>query len=481
MIIPSNSHVALVASPGLGHLIPILELAKRLVSHHGLYITIFAITPHAHQAEHELLSSVSSSSQGLIEFVIFPTKKLHFPPDLGILSRLLAMSRTTFLALRSLIFDMKPEFIAMIVDMSSVEAVDVVRGECNMKMKYYVFIASNAMFLSYNLYLPYVDKGVNRDEPFYIPGCEPIMGEDLLELTFLPSGPGYLGFVRLGVEIATFDGILVNTWKDLEAKTILAFRDESCMKLIAKAPVYPIGPLIKMCKDEPMGLKSELIKWLDCQPNESVVYISFGSGGTLSCQQTIELAWGLELSKQRFIWVIRPPIENDGAAFLFKSIQHVSDGLDELQVSKYFNLPDGFLGRTKDMGLVIPMWAPQEDILSHPSTGAFVCHCGWNSTLESIVNEVPIIAWPLYAEQNMNASMLAKYIGVAIKSQMKQPSKNLLRRDEIAKMLTRVMVEKEGIDIRNKVQELKASANNALREGGSSYDALSKVVQNIVG
>lgn len=75
---------------------------------------------------------------------------------------------------------MKPEFIAMIVDLFSVEAVDVVTGECNMKMKYYVFIASNAMFLSYNLYLPYVDKGVNRDEPFYIPGCEPIMGEDYL-------------------------------------------------------------------------------------------------------------------------------------------------------------------------------------------------------------------------------------------------------------------------------------------------------------
>ena len=129
------------------------------------------------------------------------------------------------------------------------------------------------------------------------------------------------------------------------------------MKLIGKAPVYPIGPLIRMFKDESGGLKSELIKWLDCQPNESVVYVSFGSGGILLRQQTIELAWGLELSKQKFIWVIRPLIENDGAASLFKPMQHVSDGLDELQVSKNFNLPDGFLDRTRDTGLAISMWA----------------------------------------------------------------------------------------------------------------------------
>ncbi|OEL15719.1 hypothetical protein BAE44_0023261, partial [Dichanthelium oligosanthes] len=53
--------------------------------------------------------------------------------------------------------------------------------------------------------------------------------------------------------------------------------------------------------------------------------------------------------------------------------------------------------------LVIHAWAPQPSILAHTSVGCFVTHCGWNSALESITNAVHMIAWPLFAEQHMNA------------------------------------------------------------------------------
>ncbi|KAL2905620.1 Anthocyanidin 3-O-glucosyltransferase 5 [Bienertia sinuspersici] len=224
------------------------------------------------------------------------------------------------------------------------------------------------------------------------------------------------------------------------------------MKQIARAPVYAIGPLVR--KGE-AGDKSEFIRWLDGKPKESVVYVSFGSGGTISAQQTIELAWGLELSNQRFIWVVRPPIEDDtSASFL-----------------------DRFLDRTRETGFVVPMWAPQEEILSHHSIGGFVCHCGWNSSLESIVNGVPIIAWPLYAEQRMNATMLAKSLVIAVQPRV-MPDDYVVRRDEIAKMVRRVMV--EGVAIKTRVNELKASGNKALKEGGSSYSALSQVIKKLV-
>lgn len=224
---------------------------------------------------------------------------------------------------------------------------------------------------------------------------------------------------------------------------------------------------------ETEGVKSKLIKWLDDQPNESVVYVSFGSGGTLTTQQTIELALGLELGKQRFIWVVRPPIDNNNAACLFESVG--SSGTHEL--NNY--LPDGFLDRTRDLGFIVPMWAPQSEILSHASIGVFVSHCGWNSSLESITNGVPIIAWPLYAEQDMNATMLVKNLGIAVRWDV-NPQKELVKRDEIANMVRRVMVDKEGIGIKTRVSGLKASANIALREGGSSYNALSQVVKKIV-
>ncbi|KAF1860059.1 hypothetical protein Lal_00027910 [Lupinus albus] len=77
-----------------------------------------------------------------------------------------------------------------------------------------------------------------------------------------------------------------------------------------------------------------------------------------------EIAVGLEQSKQKFIWVIRDVDKGD----IF----------DEDGVRKH-EVPQGFEERVKGMGLVVREWAPQLEILSHPSTGGFMIHCGWNS------------------------------------------------------------------------------------------------------
>ena len=127
------------------------------------------------------------------------------------------------------------------------------------------------------------------------------------------------------------------------------------------------------------------------QPSESVIYVSFGSGGTLSKSQIAELAWGLELSQQRFIWVVRPPIDNDVHGSYFSNTH------DEIETPNYNYLPEGFVTQTHKMGMLVPTWAPQEMILAHKSVGGFLTHCGWNSVLESILNGVPMIAWPLFA------------------------------------------------------------------------------------
>jgi coniferyl-alcohol glucosyltransferase len=198
-----------------------------------------------------------------------------------------------------------------------------------------------------------------------------------------------------------------------------------------------------------------------------VIYVSFGSGGTLSCEQTTEIAWGLELSQQRFIWVVRPPsIRAADASFLTAGNASGDDPLNYL--------PDGFLTRTRNVGLVLPLWAPQADVLRHPSVGGFVSHCGWNSTLESITNGVPMIAWPLYAEQKMNATLLTEELGVAVRSKV-LPSKKVVGRQEIEKMVRTIMEDKEGNAIRARVKELKQSAEKALSMGGSSFHALSEL------
>ncbi|KAL8508107.1 hypothetical protein ACS0TY_018606 [Phlomoides rotata] len=100
------------------------------------------------------------------------------------------------------------------------------------------------------------------------------------------------------------------------------------------------------------------------------------------------MAKGLELCKGvNFVWIIRFPVMEKTM-----SIEEV--------------LPQGFLDRVKDKGLVVSGWAPQANILRHPCTGAFVSHCGWSSVNKSVYNGVPVIGIPMGVDMFLNAKML---------------------------------------------------------------------------
>ena len=55
---------------------------------------------------------------------------------------------------------------------------------------------------------------------------------------------------------------------------------------------------------------------------------------------------------------------------------------------------------------LILRWSPQVDILHHPSTRGFISHCGWNSCLEVLQAGLPVICWPIFAEQLINSILL---------------------------------------------------------------------------
>lgn len=77
---------------------------------------------------------------------------------------------------------------------------------------------------------------------------------------------------------------------------------------------------------------------------------------------------------------------------------------------KSAGLPEGYEERIKDVGLVVRDWAPQLEILAHPSTGGFMTHCGWNSCLESITMGVPIAAWLMHSDQPKNAYLVTEIL-----------------------------------------------------------------------
>ncbi|VFQ77622.1 unnamed protein product [Cuscuta campestris] len=112
--------------------------------------------------------------------------------------------------------------------------------------------------------------------------------------------------------------------------------------------IFPVGALVQEPSKE--DGESEVIKWLNGKKEKSTVFVSFGSEYFLTKEDLTEIAHGLSLSNLNFVWVLRLPKGED------------HDDLKQV-------LPEGFLERVGDRGLVINGWAPQAKILEHPSIG----------------------------------------------------------------------------------------------------------------
>ncbi|KAL6224674.1 hypothetical protein ACLB2K_003529 [Fragaria x ananassa] len=471
-----NQHAALLCSPGMGHLIPVLELGKRLVTHQYFTVTIFFVPSKTSAAESELLDA-SAFPCGL-DIIELPSPDVSclLHPDAAVVTRLAEMMRQVRPAFRAALHDMinfrhrRPT--VLIVDLFGTQSLPIAE---EFGIPKYVYIASNAWFLSVMIYSPTLDEQVKGEfndlkDPLQIPGCRQLSPEhDIVNALLDRSNQQYDEHMLMGRGIPKGDGILINIWEELEPKTLAALRDEKLLGRFSNGPVFPIGPLMR---PKSSGSSGDVLGWLDEQPNESVIYVSFGSGGALSYEQMVELAWGLEMSRQRFVWVIRSPIVTFADEAFFTAGSHGGDVNNPIRY-----LPKGFLGRTKNIGLVIPLWASQVDILAHPSVGGFLTHCGWNSTLESITNGVPMITWPLYAEQRLNATLLTEELGVAIRSKV-PPWKNVVEREEIEEMVRKIMEDKEGFALRDRTKNLKFSGAKALEQGGSSHNALSQFTKH---
>ncbi|CAI9753005.1 unnamed protein product [Fraxinus pennsylvanica] len=467
----SKLHVAILASPGMGHLIPVLLLANRLATQHGVKVTVLEVTTAFSPSESHLLKL--PTEKNLVERIELPPVEIShlIKPDTKVVEQLCMMLREALPGVRSTISALNHRPDALIVDHFGTEALPIA-AEFNMAK--YVYVPSTAWFVALTIYCPVLDKEVegqyvDQQDLLKIPGCKPIRPEDVVDPMLDRNDQQYYEYVSMGNRLTQFDGILLNTWEDLESTTLKAFKENEIWRSIVKIPVHPIGPLRRPV--QPDGSKSAVIEWLDKQPNDSVVFVSFGSGGMLSAQQITELAFGLEMSEQKFIWVVRPPTEGaaDDAFFTSKTVD--SDG------TPYY-LPEGFSTRTGNLGRVVSMWAQQVEILNHPSVGGFMTHCGWNSTLESICSGVPMIAWPLYAEQRLNATYLVEELGISVRP-LVLPTKNVVARDEIEKMVRSLMDDEEG----KKISLLQffdfLSAENALSKGGSSYNSLSEMLKHV--
>ncbi|KAM3392609.1 hypothetical protein ACQJBY_013644 [Aegilops geniculata] len=241
-------------------------------------------------------------------------------------------------------------------------------------------------------------------------------------------------------QIAAFsraDALLVNTAEKLEPKGLSMLRQS-----LNNVPIFPVGPLLRAASSsspEETTSSSPILEWLDKQPRGSVLYVSFGSLYTISASQATELAMGLEKSGHKFVWVVQPAADVNGSEW-------PSSGL-----------PDGFAERmdVAGRGLVVQCWAPQVEILAHPATGAFLTHCGWNSTQESLAAGVPMVGWPLSAEQFYNAKLLVEEMGVCV--ELARGTAAPVTRDKVAEAVDMVLGETSGVPavMRRKAAKMK--------------------------
>lgn len=259
------------------------------------------------------------------------------------------------------------------------------------------------------------------------------------------------------------DAVLANTVEEFEPTGLAMMR----RAVGNKVPVWPIGPLVGGNEDS-SGVASQsqsaadvLLRWLDAHPPSSVLYISFGSQNSVRPDQMMELAAALEATGRPFVWAIRPPVGFDIAGSF----------RDEW-------LPEGFEARARagNRGLVVRGWAPQVRVLAHDATGAFLSHCGWNSVLESLTHGVPILGWPLAAEQFYNVRMLEEEWGVCVEVARgnQQLESSTVERSKVARVVETVMGDTaEAAAMRRRVLEVKEVLKSAWRQdGGSSRKAL---------
>uniref|UniRef100_A0ACD5US64 Uncharacterized protein n=1 Tax=Avena sativa TaxID=4498 RepID=A0ACD5US64_AVESA len=240
-------------------------------------------------------------------------------------------------------------------------------------------------------------------------------------LTATGADPWTAFFRRVISSCRKTDAVLVNTVQELEASGLDMFRRSFGVE------AWPIGPILAAPTLSDSQVDASIIRWLDAHPPRSVLYISFGSQNSINADQMVELALGLEASGRPFLWVLRPPL-----------------GLDATDGFKPEWLPPGFEERTAkaNRGLLVRGWAPQARILAHASTAAFMSHCGWNSILESLYHGVPLIGWPLGAEQFFNAMVVVEW-GVCVEVARGNMESSAVERGAVAEALRTVMGETE--------------------------------------
>ncbi|KAK3433935.1 hypothetical protein EUGRSUZ_D01218 [Eucalyptus grandis] len=400
-------HFLLVTFPSQGHINPSLQFAKRLVRV-GAHVT-FATAIHAHHRMAESKSppvglSFASFSDGYDDGID--------KDDLdGYMDELKRQGSETLSNLIASNLENGRRFLGVFYTTLLPWVADVARSHGIPSTLVWIQPATVLDFYYYYFH-GYGDliqsTSDNPSVPIQLPGLPPLMACDIP--SFCNSKNVYnfsLPFLQRHFEILLEEAkprILTNTFDALEPDAIRA---------IDKFEVIGIGPLIPSA-------------FLDGQdPSDT----SFGGD-------------------------------------LFKSSSGYMEWLDTKPKASVIYL---------SFGSISVLSKPQKEemaralveVLSHPSVGCFVTHCGWNSTSESLVCGVPMVAFPQWSDQLTNAKLVADVWRTGVK--MTPNELGLVESGEMKRCLELVVGDgEEGEEMRRNARKFRDLAREAVKEGGSS-------------
>ncbi|CAM8961877.1 unnamed protein product [Rhodiola kirilowii] len=459
--------IVLYSGPGIGHVISTVELGKLILLRSTKLnsITILLTTGFMDSPSLSAYILRISNSNPSIIFLRFP----HTPPTTTPMSNLAVVfdfiQRNT-VNVRSALSSISntSKIRAFVIDSFCASALEVANS---FNLQTYYFFTSGAAVLGFCLYFPKIhqlgfDRSFRELKTTFLefPGMPKISASDVPEPLLDLNDPAYAYTIFCCEQLAKASGILVNTFEGFEPDAEKGLVDGAYVPDSITPPVYYIGPLIADPNEQISGAVDEatrrVFSWLDQRPKQSVVFLCFGSRGVFDEDQLKEIATGLENSGVSFLWVVKNPTKS-AVEFDFDP-----------------PFPDGFLNRTENRGLVVKSWAPQVDILNHAAIGGFVTHCGWNSVLEAVVAGVPMVAWPMYAEQFVNRAMMVESMEMAIG--IEEDENRFVSASEVERKVKELMESEKGRVLRQRSLEMKKMSFEALRDSGKSTAALMKLL-----
>ncbi|GLJ25432.1 hypothetical protein SUGI_0487030 [Cryptomeria japonica] len=462
-------HVVVFPYPAQGHINPLVEFAKRLVSHNLMvtFITTEKVKERMAQAQNGASCGNSALQNIRIETIsdgVTPDldRKKSSDTEIDLLKKFGSVSFEHLIER----LNAQGQRVSCIVYDSFLEWVPLIAKKFVIPVAFF-WTQSCAV---YSIYYHCNKRTVNEEDILEngmnvkgISGLPQLHPSDIP--SFLQASNPNPYMLKLVLDqfnlISQAKWILGNSFTELEAEEI-----KSMDSLIQIRTVGPLVPSYFLQgnnpKDTDVGANlwkaTDCMNWLKTKGESTVIYVSFGSLAILSKEQIHEIAFGLKASGHSFLWVIRP-----------------GDNKEENSTTQ--DLPEGFLEETSGKGLVVP-WCPQMRVLSHSSIALFMTHCGWNSTLESICSGVPMLAFPQWSDQPTNAKYIEEHWKMGIR--LKKKEDGLVGREEMHKSIKEVMETKRGVELRKNSLRWKTLAMKSMENGGSSQKNIEAFIEEVI-